>query len=361
MTDYLVANRERIGLRGLMLAILVAAFAFFQVVKVFMVQVIVAATIASLFYPLYQKFSRKLKPSMASLCCCLVIMLGILVPAYAVVHLVAVQAIDMHHSVSPEIKAMLAEGELGMFEGLLGNRWVEMLQLDKVNWPSVMQDVGAKSAAFASAAINKTASSVFGLVTSFFVIFFTMFYFLRDGHALLDRLRYLSPLKDEYEQEIFNQFVLISRATVRGTFLVGLTQGLIGAVTLLIFGVKSWVVWGAVMVVLSIIPMIGPWLVLAPAGLIQLAMGNIWQGIVILVISTVVVSNVDNLLRPRLVGRDAKMHDLLIFFSTLGGIGLFGVMGFIVGPVIAALFLALIDIYGEEYRVELSEAEEEST
>ena len=119
---------------------------------------------------------------------------------------------------------------------------------------------------------------------------------------------------------------------------------------LLICGVKSWLVWGVVMIVLSVIPMIGPWLVLIPAGLIQLALGYTWQGVAIILISLVVVSNVDNLIRPALVGRDAKLHDLLIFFSTLGGLLLFGVLGFIVGPVIAAFLVALLDIYGNDYR-----------
>jgi predicted PurR-regulated permease PerM len=167
------------------------------------------------------------------------------------------------------------------------------------------------------------------------------------------RLEYLSPLRTEYEQMLTSRFLLISRASIRGTLLVGLVQGTIGALTLLIFGVHTWLLWGFVMVLLSIIPMVGAWLVLMPAGIVQIVLGNTWQGIGIILVNVVVVSNLDNILRPRLVGRDAKLHDLVILFSTLGGIAVFGVMGFIVGPVLAALFVTVLDMYGMEYADDL--------
>jgi len=111
--------------------------------------------------------------------------------------------------------------------------------------------------------------------------------------------------------------------------------------------------WAVVMIVLSIIPFFGPWIIMIPAAIVQIIWGNIWQGIGIAAITFVIISNVDNLLRPRLVGKFSGMHDLLIFFSTLGGISVFGVVGFIVGPVVAALFLAILEIYSSEFRSQL--------
>jgi predicted PurR-regulated permease PerM len=101
---------------------------------------------------------------------------------------------------------------------------------------------------------------------------------------------------------------------------------------------------------LAIIPLVGAWLVLYPAALIQMVTGHLWQGIGILLVTVIVIVNVDNLMRPRLVGQETGMHDLMVFFSTLGGIGMFGPMGFIIGPMIAALFLSLLDIYSAEFR-----------
>jgi predicted PurR-regulated permease PerM len=101
---------------------------------------------------------------------------------------------------------------------------------------------------------------------------------------------------------------------------------------------------------MSIIPLVGAWVVLYPAAFFQLATGHIWQGLGILLVTVIVIVNVDNLMRPRLVGQEAGMHDLMVFFSTLGGISMFGPMGFIIGPMIAALFLSVLDIYSAEYR-----------
>jgi predicted PurR-regulated permease PerM len=181
------------------------------------------------------------------------------------------------------------------------------------------------------------------------VMLFTMFYFFIDGERILNRLRYLSPVRDEYQNIILNRFLLISRATIVGTILIGIIQGSFGAITLLVFGIKSWLLWGFIMVVLAIIPMAGTWIVLIPAGIIQIITGNLWRGIGIILTSIIIVSNIDNLIRPRIVGYGAKMHDLLIFFSTLGGLSLFGVTGFIVGPIIASFFITMVDIYELEF------------
>ena len=175
-----------------------------------------------------------------------------------------------------------------------------------------------------------------------------MFYFFRDGDKLVNYAKSLSPLGEEYDNKLFDNFTRISRATVKGTLIIGLAQGSLGAITLWIFGVNTWLLWGFIMVIFSIIPVVGAWSVLVPVGIIQIISGNTWSGIFILIISTIIISNIDNLIRPYLVGKDAKMHDLLIFFSTLGGIGLFGIMGFIIGPIIASLFLSLLQIYKQE-------------
>jgi len=111
--------------------------------------------------------------------------------------------------------------------------------------------------------------------------------------------------------------------------------------------------WGMVMAVLSVLPLVGSYVVLVPAALYQMGTGHLGSGIAILVICLVVISNIDNLLRPRLVGRDVGMHDLMVFFSTLGGIAFFGVMGFIVGPLVASLLMALLGMYSQEFETEI--------
>ena len=143
----------------------------------------------------------------------------------------------------------------------------------------------------------------------------------------------------------------------REDVLLGIIQGFLGGLTFWIFGVGSPILWGVVMALLSVIPLVGSWLVLYPAAIIQLIVGNIFSGIGIILIAAIIISNVDTVLRPRLVGRDTGMHDLMIFFSTLGGISLFGIMGFIIGPVIAVFFLTILDIYAVEFKTTLDMAQ----
>jgi len=135
---------------------------------------------------------------------------------------------------------------------------------------------------------------------------------------------------------------------VAGTLVFAFVQGLLGAIVLLIFGVKTWLLWGVVMTALALIPMLGAGTILIPAGVIKMATGHMLQGIVILVLSVGVVSMIDNTLRPWIVGRSARMHDLLIFFSTIGGLAMFGPVGVIMGPVIMAFFVSITEIYTME-------------
>jgi len=139
-----------------------------------------------------------------------------------------------------------------------------------------------------------------------------------------------------------------------GTLLVSLIKGILGGLTFWAFGIQGAVLWGVVMVFLSVLPIVGPWLVIYPTALILLFNRQVWQGIALFLIATFVIGLIDNLLEPIVIGRDSGMHELLVFFSMLGGIGLFGVMGFIVGPVVTALFLTLLEIYGKEFNQQLA-------
>jgi predicted PurR-regulated permease PerM len=181
-----------------------------------------------------------------------------------------------------------------------------------------------------------------------------MFYFFRDGPMLLRKLKYFSPIADRYEEELIGRFLAVSRATIKGTLLVALIKGVLGGLTFWAFGIEAPVLWGVVMVFLSILPVVGAWVIMCPAALILMLSGQVWQGIALFLIAVVVIGSIDNVLEPVLIGRDASMHELLVFFSMIGGIGVFGVMGFIVGPVIAALFLTLLDIYGKEFNKQLA-------
>jgi predicted PurR-regulated permease PerM len=334
----------------------IVSIAAYPLIKIFIIPIILAAAFTTLFYPLYNnllKIFGKNGP-VSSIATCLVLFLCLVVPSYIVMHLLVIELIHFYQTVEPMLKETVTMGNnSSLLQHLRGIIPEELLRQVDLNFSNLINDSIKSILSFVSKAINKTSAGFFGFFTTVIVMFFTMFYFFIDGKKLVRKIKYLSPIRDDYEDLIISRFLLISRATVMGTVIIGIIQGTIGAVTLLIFGIESWLLWGFVMIILSIIPLVGAWMVLIPAGILQMLHGNIWQGIGILVVCIVVVSNIDNLIRPRLVGKEAKLHDLVIFFSSLGGITAFGVMGFIVGPVIAALFIAMLDIYSAEFDQQL--------
>jgi predicted PurR-regulated permease PerM len=336
-------------------ALVLTTILFFRMVQAFLVPIALAAVFATIFDPLYQGFLRTFRGrrSLAAFFCCFVLFLGLIVPLYAVGHLVTVEAINFYHSIEDDVSRLVQGGNVDLVRRIKALPWLSNLPFEQINLQEDLQKAAAGLAAFMAGLINRTSRNTLELVVLLFITLFTMFYFFRDGRTMVRKLRSLVPLDREYKNALGARFTSVARATVKGTLLIALAQGTLSGLTLWIFGVGSPFLWGVVATLLSIIPLVGAWLVLYPAAAIQAIQGNYWQAIGILVVTIVVIVNVDNLLRPRLVGQETGMHDLMVFFSTLGGIGLFGATGFILGPMVAALFLALLDIYSEEFKDDL--------
>jgi len=346
--------------RGYLLGLLlVLAVVVLYMIRMFLVPILLAAVFAGLFHGGY-RWLRKLfrgRRNLAALVSCILLLLILLGPLYLIGNMIANEAIQLYEGSEQTVREFIAKSSDNPIAKLKDTEVGHFLLPLNIDWEKTLTDIGKASGKIVARVVNQTSRTTFQFVVNLFIVLFTMFYFFRDGEELVKRLRYLSPLQDDYEDRLLKRFVSVSRATVRGSLLLGVIQGSIGGLLLWLFGVPSAALWAVVMVVLSIIPMVGAWLVLYPAAIYKLLIGDIWQGIAIAVITAVVIGNIDNLLRPRLVGRDAGMHDLMIFFSTIGGIAVFGVTGFIVGPVIAALFLTVLDIYGTEFQPQLERIE----
>ena len=168
------------------------------------------------------------------------------------------------------------------------------------------QEIIKNSASAASLVLNRTYAGVFGVAFDLLMAILLLFYFYIDGERIIENFKSLLPIKKSQKDMIVSRFTLISRATVLGTLIIGLVDGLLGGLTLLIFGVKGWLIWGFIMVILSILPVVGVSIVLVPIGIVQILIGRVWQGIGILVTHFLVVSNADNVIRPRVVGSSAE-------------------------------------------------------
>jgi predicted PurR-regulated permease PerM len=343
---------EKFAHYSLLLLILATGIVFFKIVKVFLVPVILAAVFAGLFYPFYTWVLRIMRgrKALSAFLCCVALSLGLLLPAYAVANLVAIEAVRLYQTAESKAQTVFG-GDLG--GRLQDHPLVQRLHLEKLPLQSTFEQVARKATEMLAKAINLASRETFELLSTIFVTFFTMFYFFRDGPILLCKLKYYSPLADRYEEELMRRFLTVSRATIKGTLFVALIKGALGGLTFWAFGIEAPALWGVVMVFLSILPIVGAWVVMCPAALILVLGGQMGQGIALFLIAVLVIGSIDNVLEPVMIGRNSSMHDLLVFFSMLGGIGVFGVMGFIVGPVIAALFLTLLNIYGQEFSKQL--------
>lgn len=333
-------------------AISVLAFLLF---KPFLTAILMAAVLAVVFRKPYKFFFKIFggKKSAASALTCVLVLLVIILPVSMVLGLMANEANNAYKKILTE-ENFYQKHIMASLDYAKKLPFMQIVDLEKM----LSQEELAKSLKDASQGflifIQKAYQNAAGFIIWVFVMFFTLYYLLIEGKNIAKKVAFISPLRDTHEKELLGKFISMSRATLKGTIIIGIIQGTIGGVTFALTGVPSPVIWGVIMIILSIIPAIGSGLVWFPVGVIMFFMGNIWQGITILAVGLGIISVIDNFLRPKLVGRDTRMHPLLVFFATLGGMIAFGLIGFIIGPIIMALFLTLWEIYAVEFKRQLA-------
>lgn len=343
-------DEGKFGKYFVLILFILSLAAFISVIRVFLIEIVVAAVIATLFYPTYRQLLKVLgnNRGITAFVSCVIILIGLLIPILIISDIVVLQAIDLYRTVEPRVSALLHNGEVlrSLNDSPVGV-WLTQYNVDlQTLFQTAAKTIGGMLAAL----VKRTSRATLAVIVDGLIILFTVFYFLRDGQNMLHAVRRYVPLSEEHKDLIVRRFVSISEATVKGILLIALLQSFLGTMTLMIFGVDAWLLWGVVMLVFAVIPFIGTGGVLIPAGIVTILSGRVWQGITIIAISIGFISTIDNFLRPRIIGSHVGMHDLLVFFSLLGGIFMFGPAGFILGPLIATIFLTFLDIYRVEFQ-----------
>jgi predicted PurR-regulated permease PerM len=216
----------------------------------------------------------------------------------------------------------------------------------------ILAKAGELVGSISSLLINSLSSITKMTVNALFnavIMLYVMFYFLTEGDGLLRKMLYYLPLAHEDEERLLRRFTSVAGATMKSTLIIGILQGGLCGLAFLFAGIPGAAFWGTVMAALSIIPAVGSALVWVPAMIILAVKGDFSDLIILGILCGALAGNLDNILRPRLVGKDTEMHDLFVLFGTLGGITLFGVLGIIIGPIIAALFITIWEIYGDAF------------
>jgi predicted PurR-regulated permease PerM len=337
--------------KAFVVLVLVVSVAFVAILLPFSGAILWGTILAVVFAPLNRRLRAAIghRRTVAAAVTLLIVLASVILPLMLVGGLLANEAADVY--------ARMRSGELDFgryFEQIVGALPVWAVRiLDRFELTNLatlrgrISGVLMQGSQFFAVRALSIGQSTLGLLISFFVMLYLLFFLLRDGDALIRRVRKAVPLRPEQQHALLQRFTLVIRATVKGSLVVAVVQGALGGLILWLLGIRSPMLWALVMGVTSLLPAVGPVLVWLPVALYLLSIGAVWQGVVLIAYGVLVIGLVDNVLRPRLVGKDTEMPDYLVLVATLGGIALLGVNGFIIGPIIAALFMAVWDIVAD--------------
>ena len=325
--------------------------AFLALIASFAMPVFWAAVLATVFFPLQRRYVAWLggRSSLAALATMLTIIGLVVMPLFLVGVAVSREAAYLHDQIT--------SGAIDLQAPLRFLRRITPLASDYLAGFGIEVEGLAQRLSTSAIAVSQFIASralnigqdVLRIMALFFLMLYVLFFFLRDGSQLVTTLIRVLPLGHGRKRRLLGKFADVSLATMKGTLVVGVVQGAIGAILFAVLGIPAPVFWGTLMAVFSVLPAVGPGLIWLPAAVILLGMGHIVKGIVLIVGGVLVIGLVDNVLRPLLVGRDTQMPDYLVLLATLGGLGVFGVSGFVIGPVIAAFFLVVWEMFAQEH------------
>ena len=327
------------------------SLAFLWVLWPFYGAVFWGSVFAFMFTPLYKRLLKALrhKDTWAALLTLLIILLLVILP------IALISALLMQEATA--VYARMQSGELSftryfqqIYDALPA--WVtELLNRSGLNNLSLVQEKLTSSLAKVSQFLGTQALSIgqntFDFLVGFFVMLYLMLFLLRDGSALCRRIGQAVPLDSEIKHSLASKFATVIRATVKGNIAIAVLQGVLGGIAFWALGIHAPILWGTVMAFLSLLPAVGAALVWLPVAIYFLATGAVLKGVMLIVFGVMVVGLVDNVLRPVLVGKDTRMPDYVVLISTLGGMAIFGLNGFVIGPVVAAMFMAAWDIFSK--------------
>ncbi len=315
------------------LLILVAVFGFlaFLIFRPYLNYIFFAVILVFVTFPLYKKLKSKLKSRILSASILLICMLLILViPSFFITFKLFIQVKEIFTNL--QVTQLEAIGEkISTFTG--------------INVKENIANLSSNIISYVVSNIFKLTRAVANLLIGLFIMMFTMFYLYLDGERIAGEIKRMMPLSKKYQDYLFNKTYQVMQAILLGIFFTAIMQGFFGGIGFYLFGISNSLFWGFVMMFFSLIPFLGPHFIYIPASLFLMYKGNIWTGIVLLIYGIIIVSNLDNLIRPRIVRIKAKIHPLTVILGVIGGISLFGIVGMVLGPLILALFIELVKVY----------------
>ena len=336
--------------RTLLLLVFAVSLAFAWILWPFFSAILWATVLAVVFTPLYRRILHSIgqHPNLAALATLLIIVTLVILPLSLTATSLVQEATSLYEGL---VRRAQPRQGLSAAPGCLTCMVTNLLDRSGLTNLGAVQerltDALKKGSQFIAAQALSIGQGAADFILGLLVMLYLLFFLLRDGSVLTKRLRDAIPLPPEHERDLFRKFTTVIRATIKGSVLVAVLQGALGGLIFWLLGLHAPVLWGVVMGLLALLPAVGAALIWVPAAIYLLATGSVWQGVVLLMFGAFVIGLVDNILRPLLVGKDTKIPDYVVLISTLGGLATFGLNGFVIGPVIAAMFIAAWDIFSE--------------
>jgi len=340
-------NQDTVNKSILVLMVIAISTLFFSMIHQFLMAIFLAGLFSALARPVYRRLKIWFggRRHLASVTTMLLMIVLVLIPLMFLIGIIVGQAIDVGQSVTPWVKQYIDQPDrltdyllhLPFYDQLVPYREI------------ILEKAGQLVGSTSKLIVNGLSSATLGTANFLFMTFvflYTMYFFQMDGVKLIRKILYYLPLGSDDENLMLEKFTSVTRATLKGSLLIGILQGGLAGIAFAVAGIDNAVFWGTVMAVLSIIPSIGSALIWGPACAILIMQGSVGTGLGLLIFCGIVVGSLDNVLRPILVGKDTKMHELMIFFGTLGGIMMFGISGIFIGPLISSLFVTVWELYG---------------
>jgi predicted PurR-regulated permease PerM len=336
---------------ALIILLVAVSLAFAWILWPFYGAILWATVLAIVFAPLYRwlLLSMGQHRNLAALAALLIIVTMVILPLTLTAASVLQEATNLYETIEA------GQTDFGQFIQQVINAlptWVTDI-LDRLGLTHLSEIQSRLSAAlvqgskFIATQALSIGKGTANFVVSLFVMLYLLFFFLRDGVTLSTRIKDAIPLPADQKRALFTKFTIVTRAMFKGTLLVAIVQGALGGFIFWVLGIHAPVLWGVVMGLFSLLPAVGAAVVWLPTAIYFLATGAIFEGVVLIAFGAFVIGLVDNLLRPFLVGKDTELPDFVVLISTLGGIAIFGLNGFVIGPVIGAMFIAVWDIFSE--------------
>lgn len=340
----------------------------------FWISLILAGIFASALYPLYDRLLKltKGRARLSALLACLFVLFLIVIPTGIFLFLLGRQALDVYNGIVQKVQSGALDPYLKWEQGnifydifqevqtyfeksqVLFGTTVDLTNLDlKQSLVGLAKDVSGLLVGQTKNLIAGLGESFLNAILNFFILFFALYYFFKDGHLISNAFMQASPLPAKYNTELLRKFKEMSKAALYGIFLTSIAQGMLGGIGFMIVGIPNALLWGTAMAFFSLVPLVGTSLIWLPASVILLLSGNIFGGIFLFLWGIFLVGTIDNFLRAYLIGNRVKMNPLLAFLAVFGGIGLFGLVGVLFGPLILTLFFTFLHIYELEYKTAL--------